>query len=109
MSHQNIIHEMADKLLEYFEGEDAVNYIEQTFGCNDDPSKSFVVTMQRVEGLTPCQKLAEAEQRIADLERMCDNAHEALVAVRDSGAVREDDVMSMLEKGLDNVPQNGGA
>lgn len=53
--------------------------------------------------------IRDAERRIADLEYMCDNAHEALVAVRDSGTACEDDVMSMLEKGLDNVPQNGGA
>lgn len=68
MSHQNMIHKVADSLLEYFEGEGAVNYIEQTLGCNDDPSKSFVLTMQKVEGLTPCQKLAEAEKRIEQIE-----------------------------------------
>lgn len=67
--HENVIHAMADKLLDFFEGSGAVNYIEQTFGCNDDPSKSFVVTMQKVEGLTPCQKLAAAEQRIEELEK----------------------------------------
>ena len=68
MRHENVIHEMADKLLDFFEGEDAVNYIEQTFGCNDDPSKSFVITMQKAEGLTPCQKLARAEEQIQKLE-----------------------------------------
>lgn len=59
---------MADHLIDFFEGEGAVNYIEQTFGCNDDPSKSFVITMQKVDGLTPCQKLDEANKRIAELE-----------------------------------------
>lgn len=65
--HENVIHAMADKLLDFFEGSGAVNYIEQTFGCNDNPSKSFVVTMQKVEGLTPCQKLAATEQRVEEL------------------------------------------
>lgn len=66
--YENIIHQMADYLLEFFEGEEAVNYIEQTFGCNNDPSRSFVITMQKVDGLTPCQKLADAEKRIEELE-----------------------------------------
>ena len=61
MKHENIIHQIADDLLEYFDGEGAVNFIEQTYGCNNDPSKSFVLTMQKVDGLTPCQKLAKAE------------------------------------------------
>lgn len=104
--YQSILHELADKLLEYFEGEDAVNYIEQIFTCNDDTSKSFALTMQKVEGLTPCQKLEKAEKKISELEIMCDNAHEALVAARDSGAIRESDVMKIIEKGLDNLPQD---
>lgn len=77
--HENVIHAMADKLLDFFEGSGAINYIEQTFGCNDDPSKSFVVTMQKVEGLTPCQKLAESEDRnralafaIMEIQRIAD-------------------------------------
>ena len=61
--YKNPMHAMADHLIDFFEGEGAVNYIEQTFGCNDDPSKSFVLTMQKVDGLTPCQKLANAEAR----------------------------------------------
>ena len=47
------------------------------------------------------------EKRIEELETMCDNAHEALCAVKDSGAVREDDVMYMIDRGLDNKPQSG--
>ena len=77
MTHQNIIHEIAERLLEYFEGEGAVSYIEQTFGCIDDPSKSFVLTMQKVEGLTLHQKLTEAEQRIADLNMYIDRIEKA--------------------------------
>ena len=65
--HENIIHQIADSLLEYFDGDGAVNYIEQTYACNDNPSKSFVLTMQKVDGLTPCQKLAEAESRNREL------------------------------------------
>lgn len=61
--HENILHQIADELIDYFDSTDAVNYIEQTFECNDDPSKSFVLTMQIKEGLTPCQKLANAEAR----------------------------------------------
>lgn len=103
--YENPIHAMADHLIDFFEGEEAVNYIEQTFGCNDDPSKSFVITMQKVEGLTPCQKLDQANKRIEELEKQVDNAHNALCAVKDSGAVREDDVIEMIDRGLDNKEQ----
>lgn len=66
--YKNIMHAMADHLIDFFEGEGAVNYIEQTFGCNDDPSKSFVLTMQKVDGLTPCQKLDQANELIEYLK-----------------------------------------
>ena len=66
--HENILHELADQLLDYFEGTEAVNYIEQTFECKKDSSKSFVLTMQRVEGLTPCEKLAAANEEIERLK-----------------------------------------
>lgn len=85
--HENVIHAMADKLLDFFEGSGAVNYIEQTFGCNDDPSKSFVITMQKVEGLTPCQKLAAAEEQIQKLEdrlrKRCEQVDTLRNALRD--------------------------
>lgn len=61
--HENILHRIADELIDYFDSTDAVNYIEQIFECNDDPSKSFVLTMQIKEGLTPCQKLTNSESR----------------------------------------------
>ena len=77
--HENIMHAVADSLIHYFEGTDAVNYIENTFECNDDPSKSFVLTMQIKDGLTPCQKLAEAESgnkalafAIMEIQRIAD-------------------------------------
>lgn len=76
--HENVIHAMADKLLDYFDGSGAVNYIEQTFGCNDDPSKSFVVTMQKVDGLTPCQKLEDAEKRIENMKGCIDMLEQQL-------------------------------
>jgi hypothetical protein len=82
--HENVIHAMADKLLDFFEGSGAVNYIEQTFGCNDDPSKSFVVTMQKVDGLTPCQKLVDAERRVEELEN-------ALTEIAKLPEVRQDE------------------
>ena len=67
-SHENILHALADSLIDYFEGTNAVNYIEHTFECIEDTSKSFVLTMQKVEGLTPCEKLALANEEIAKLQ-----------------------------------------
>ncbi len=66
--YQGIMHMVADKLMEAFEGSGAVNYIEQTFEDRGNPKRSFILTMQMVEGLTPCQKLAKAEDRIKQLE-----------------------------------------
>lgn len=67
MNHESPLHLLADNLIDYFEGSEAVNYIEETFTCNHDSSKSFVVTMQMINGLTPCEKLAKAEKLNADM------------------------------------------
>jgi hypothetical protein len=66
--HESILHELADALIDYFDETGAVNYIEQTFECKEDSSKSFVLTMQKTEGLTPCQKLAVANEEIKKLQ-----------------------------------------
>lgn len=66
--HESILHELADALIDYFDETGAVNYIEQTFECKEDSSKSFVLTMQKTEGVTPCQKLAEANEEIKKLQ-----------------------------------------
>lgn len=63
--HESIMHVIADKLVEHFEGVGAVNYIEQIFTDKNDPCKSFVLTMQMVNGLTPCEKLNAANELIA--------------------------------------------
>ena len=68
--YESILHHIADKLLDFFDDSGAVNYIEQSFESKDDPTKSLVLTVQRRDGLTPCEKLAVAEQRIKELEDM---------------------------------------
>lgn len=62
--HESIMHVIADKLVEHFEGVGAVNYIEQIFTDKNDPCKSFVLTMQMANGLTPCEKLNAANELI---------------------------------------------
>ena len=62
------MHKIADALMVAFEGGDATNYIEQTFEDKEDSSRCFVLTMQMKEGLTPCQKLSTAEERVKQLE-----------------------------------------
>lgn len=66
--HESIMHEIADSLLDYFDEVGAVNYIEQIFECKEDSSKSFVLTMQKTEGLTPCEKLNIANEQIEKLQ-----------------------------------------
>lgn len=100
--YENIMHAMKDNLADFFECEGAVDYIEQAFACNDGTSKSFVITMQKIEGLTPLQKLDQARKRIKELERQVDSAQSTLCAVKESGAVCEFDVIEMIERELDN-------
>lgn len=66
--YESAMHAIAEALTNQFEGSDAVNYIEQTFTDKTDESKSFVLTMQRVEGLTPCQRLQSANDEIENLK-----------------------------------------
>jgi uncharacterized alpha/beta hydrolase family protein len=58
-----------DKMLDYFEGEGAVNYLEQTFGCVDNPDKDFVITMQMVNGKTPCETIAQLQDQVDNLKK----------------------------------------
>jgi hypothetical protein len=56
---------MADCFADQFKSSGAINYLELLFEHAE--VGEMTVTMQRVEGLTPAQKLAAAEQRIAEL------------------------------------------
>lgn len=68
--YENIIHAIADHLIEHFEDTGAVNYIECAFESKSDSSKSFVLTMQKVNGLTPCEKLNDAEKLNSEMYEM---------------------------------------
>ncbi|MBE4973231.1 hypothetical protein IMX17_07455 [Serratia sp. X3] len=59
---------MADCFADQFKSSGAINYLELLFEHAE--VGEMTVTMQRVEGLTPAQKLAAAEQRIAELSRL---------------------------------------
>lgn len=58
---------MAECFAYQFKSSGAINYLELLFEHAE--VGEMTVTMQRVEGLTPAQKLAVAEQRVAELER----------------------------------------
>ncbi|HGE8501496.1 hypothetical protein ACYZFV_01400 [Serratia ureilytica] len=58
---------MADCFADQFKSSGAINYLELLFEHAE--VGEMTVTMQRVEGLTPAQKLAAAEQRITELEQ----------------------------------------
>ena len=72
--YESAMHVIADALVKQFEGSDAVNYIEQTFTDKTDESKRFVLTMQSVEGLTPCQKLQSAIDAIECIKDIASKA-----------------------------------
>ncbi|MEW1990758.1 hypothetical protein [Microbacterium sp. NPDC078849] len=52
----------------WFEAVGGVNYVETKLTVADRPDPEFVFTMQRVDGLTPADKVAAAETRVAELE-----------------------------------------
>lgn len=58
---------MADCFADQFKSSGAINYLELLFEHAE--VGEMTVTIQRVEGLTPAQKLAAAEQRITELEQ----------------------------------------
>lgn len=60
---------LAEAFLDAFVELDAENYIEQTFTCNSDPSKSIMVTAQFIEGESPCEKIERLETKIEQLEQ----------------------------------------
>lgn len=81
--YQGIMHMVADKLMEAFEGSDAINYIEQIFEDKESPERCFVLTMQMKEGFTPCQKLEAAKDRIKEIEQELIQTQITLTEIQD--------------------------
>lgn len=94
--HESIMHVIADKLVENFEGVGAVNYIEQIFTDKNDPCKSFVLTMQMVNGLTPCEKLNAANELIAKQAEQIKMLRSTLI-----------DTLTVVQGGLSSTIANG--
>ncbi|MCY9861482.1 hypothetical protein OTK49_02995 [Vibrio coralliirubri] len=59
----NPLQVLADTLMDYFDDNGAINFIEQRFSDNDNPDRDFIVTMCLANGLTPAAKLAESEEK----------------------------------------------
>ena len=53
---------------QWFDAVGGVNYVEAKLTVSDEADPEFVFTMQRIDGLTPADKVAAAEARIAELE-----------------------------------------
>ena len=58
---------------QWFEAVGGVNYVEAKLTTVDHGEPEFVFTMQRVDGITPADKLAAAEARISELEAQLAN------------------------------------
>lgn len=71
--YESVMHIIAESLMDQFNEIGATNFIEQTFEDKENPSRSFVLTMQMKDGLTPCEKLASAQARIKELESKIDD------------------------------------
>jgi hypothetical protein len=99
--HESIMHVIADKLVEHFEGVGAVNYIEQIFTDKNDPCKSFVLTMQMVNGLTPCEKLNAANELIAKQAEQINIMRHALTEIKNTPSVRHDECSWMASVALE--------
>lgn len=81
MEYESIMHVIADKLVDHFDGVGAVNYIEQIFE-NKETGRNFVLTMQMKDGLTPCEKLSNAEAIITKQAEQIKMLREALEMFR---------------------------
>lgn len=53
---------------QWFDAVGGVNYVETKLAVDGAEDPEFVFTMQRIDGLTPADKVAAAEARIAELE-----------------------------------------
>lgn len=53
---------------QWFEAVGGINYVETKLAVDGADDPEFVFTMQRIDGLTPADKLTIAETRIAELE-----------------------------------------
>lgn len=63
----NIMHVFSYSFIELFRKSNAVNYLESTF-TDVDNGEDYVVTMQKVSGITPAVKANALEVRCQDLE-----------------------------------------
>jgi len=81
---------MAEAYAEQFRQSGAINYLELLFNHSD--IGPLTITMQRVEGLTPAQKLAQAEAECANLRQAIDD----VLAQRDALAAENAALKSNL-------------
>lgn len=72
---------MAEAYAEQFRQSGAVNYLELLFNHSD--IGPLTITMQRVEGLTPAQKLAQAEAQRDELQQKLNEAAAEAAFLRD--------------------------
>jgi len=54
----------------HFKAEGAENFLEMNIYDRNDPAEHYTLTVQRVNGKSPAQLLAEAKSRIAALETL---------------------------------------
>lgn len=66
-------HLLAMGLADQFDTIGGTNYVELRFDDRKVPGRSFTVTIQRVSGLTPAQKIADLTERMVVLERQRDD------------------------------------
>ncbi len=59
---------VAEVARQWFTTVGGVNYVETKLAVDGGEEPEFVFTMQRVDGLTPADKVAAAEARVAELE-----------------------------------------
>jgi hypothetical protein len=62
------VQRIATIFTEYFRAGGAENFMEFTINERKEPFSRFILTMQRINGLSPADKLRNAEARIAELE-----------------------------------------
>lgn len=70
---------VAEIARQWFNAVGGVNYVETKLSVDGGDEPEFVYTMQRIDGLTPADKVAAAESRIGELEAEIERLRSALV------------------------------
>jgi len=95
------LEDVGETMIRAFKAFGSTNYLQLTFSQSNDPDTGYSLRIQKDSGISPAEKCAELEKKIAELE-------EALLWSRDSNTGFEPSV-SVMQRYYDELLPKGGA